>query len=458
MKVLTRSILASSIAFALLSGCGGSDSVATAVEDKLNDLDVATTKTVSVIDGYLENADVYIDRNMNGIADASEKLAAKTDAKGEIEITLLDAKFDLIAQINGDSTKDSDGTGTTGRSYQMIAKAGLDFITPFTTIAKVQNKTMADVAADMNIDEAVISGDYVAQKQVSEKSEDAKKAHAYARNLTTTLTQLIATNDDASVARFLETIKAEIDSAITNNVDLDTIFANVVELEDILVGGETFYSVALNEDTNSRESITTFTYNEDATYDVSNNNSEYSGSYAVDGNVATYDGEAFGDDIVYVSHNNYISVTATGILDVYSKTKEQLPVSPTMFVGTTWYQLFDDGGSTNYSTTPCFMKVEFTTASEMKYIESGNCEISDSHSGEGTEYPYHWSMTDNTIAIYDDEEGSTGGELNFNVISKSELLLVIEDTDTNEFSVFIKNKPLALNIFTTWKANITAIH
>jgi hypoxanthine-guanine phosphoribosyltransferase len=448
MKVLTRSILASSIALALLSGCGGSDNENDPIIDDGHD---TATKTISVIDGYLENADVYVDRNSNGTADTDEKLDKKTDAKGQIEILLTDAKFDLIAQINSDTTKDSDGTGTTGRSYQMIAKAGLDFITPFTTIAKIQNKTLEVVASDLNIDESVIAGDYIAQKEATETSEVALKAHAFARNLTTTFSEKVAENNKANISRYIDTIKVDIDQAINADVDLDTIISQVVTLEDILVGGKTFYSVAVNANTNSKEDVTTVQFLADGKYEGSNDNGPFSGDFTVDGNTVTYtdeDGDEEGaGSPVYISKSNYISVSESGILDVLSSTIDIQAISQSMFTGTTWYQLFDDGVS---STQPCFVKVEFTTGAEMKYVEAGDCGLPDLRSDAYTEYPYHWKIVNNELSIYDDKEGVTGGEAKFIVTSNSERLVVVKDTYKGKRSVFLKDKALAASVFAKW--------
>lgn len=448
---MKKTLLAISISVAMLSGCGGSGD--SAKDGAIDNPEVvagenSASKTIKVIDGYLENAEVYIDRNSDGVADADEKLSETTDSQGQIVITEADAQFDLIAQINADTTKDSDGTGTTGRSYQMIAKAGSEVITPFTTIAKIQNKTLAEVAADLNIEESVVSGDYVAQKLDAEKSEDANKAHAYARNLTTALTETVAANQESSVSRFIETIKDDIEQAITNDVNLDTIVSDVVELEDIIVGGITFYSVVVNAIGNAREDISTYNYSEAGTFTFKNDLGERSGEFSVSGNQVTYDGEIFDDSLLYVSQENYIQVTDMGYLDVYSKSKDPVSISSAMFEGTTWYQLFDDGIN---STKPCFVKVQFTSSTEMKYIESGNCQLSDNYSGEGTEYPYHWAIVDNELSLYSDDANADGGEGDFAVISKSERLLVLENTNNNRFSVFVKDKILATSIFSAWR-------
>jgi hypothetical protein len=445
--MMKKTLLSLSISLVLLSGCGGSDSSGSA-DDPVD----SATKSIAVIDGYLENADIYVDSNSDGIADADEKLEVTTDADGKVTISLSDAEFDLIAQINGDTTKDSDGTGTVGRSYQMIAKAGLDFITPFTTIAKVQNKTLAEVATDLDLDESVIAGDYIVQKDALETSDDAKIAHAYARNLTTTLPSNIADNNEENISRFIETIQDDIEQAINSDIDLDSVISEVVTLEDILVEGNTFFSVAVNSNINSDEDVSITEYVTSSGYKFSNDKGSFYGEYIVEGNQATYDGENFMDSIAFVSQNNYISITQEGILDVVSRTVAAQDISSAMFTGTTWYQLFDDGVA---STQPCIMKVQFTSATEMKYVEDEDfCEVSDSDGGTDVEYPYHWVVNNNELSIYDDETGVEGGEADFIITSNSERLLVVQNTNTQRRSLFLKDKALAESVFATWSHNL----
>jgi len=440
---MNKSLLSVSLSVALLSACGGSSSSSSAT-DPNND-----SVTISVIDGYLENAEIYVDSNSDGVADADEKLSATTDADGNITISASDAEYDLIAQINGDQTLDSDGTGTTGRSYQMTAAAGLAYITPFTTIAQVQNKTLAEVAADLGIDESVIAGDYIAQKEVEATATDAEIAHAYARNLTTTLSDTLAENDADDVSRFVETIKDDIDAAINSGTDLDSLVSEVLTLADILVSGETFYSIAVNAEINASEDIAAFNYVSDDTYEFSSDKGTSSGTYSVDGNTVSYTSEDNGDVIevaTFVSKSNYIIISNSGILDVASRTFEAQNITQAMFTGTTWYQLFDDGVD---DTTPCIMQVEFITENEMKYTETGNCEIPEA-GGDNTEYAYSWGVENNTLSIFDDLDGQDGGEAEFIITSNSERLFVVEDAVKSRRSLFLKDKALAEKLFNAW--------
>lgn len=440
--MMKKKLLSISFSLALLSVYGISIRTSEAVDVNEN----TSTKTISVIDGYLENTDVYVDRNNNGMADVDEKLHETTDLDGKITITIADAQFDLIAQINGNATKDSDGKGTTGRSYQMIAKAGLGFITPFTTIAKIQSKTLAEVANDLNIDESVISGDYIAQKEVTETRVDAKKAHVFARNLTTTLSANLSENDEDNLSRFINTIKGDIEQAINADVDLDTIVSEVVTLEDILVAEKTFFSVAVNFDTNSAENVSMIEYLTSARYKFSNKKNILYGLYTVGANQVTYDSEIYPDTIVFVSKNNYISISESGILDVVSTTIAAQNITQSMFTGTTWYQIFDDGDG---NTQPCILEVIFTNTTEMKYVED-SCEFSDSDDSSNIENPYHWVVFNNELSIFDDEVGIKGKEGDFIITSNSERVMAVKNMNTGKRSLFLKDKELATSIFTAW--------
>lgn len=479
MKTLNLSLLASCISLILLSGCdNGSDTVTkidhitdniAGISDDIKDsIDDKKTKKITVIDGYLENADVYIDRNGDQIADPAEKLAKKTNNKGQINISIADAKFDLIAQINGSATKDSDskGHGTTGRSYQMIAKAGLNYITPFTTIAKVQNKTLATVAADLNISENVISGDYVAQKKNTETADDAKKAHAYARNLTTTLSENINKNKSETVTRVLNEIKTEIDSANNNDVDLNDLnISSTVKLQDIFVAGNTFHSIPLNSSIFNQEKVTTLNIIDDSSFTFNNEKQTDKGSFKFaedNANVVTFtmeNGKKVKDHPLSITKNSYISIDKNdGIMDVYSKTMTQQAISKATFANTQWYQLFDDSDyHKGYNKPqPCIMKVNFNTNGSMKYSEMGDCRV---EGGDLHEYPYQWKVEKNQLVIFDNDttNNNKGGEALRNILSSNEQMMVtvnvMKNADTKT-ALYIKDKKQAIALFNAWKKAI----
>ncbi len=48
----------------------------------------------------------------------------------------------------------------------MVATAGKEVITPFTTLANIQNLTLDELAAKYNLDSSVISGDYIEAKTI----------------------------------------------------------------------------------------------------------------------------------------------------------------------------------------------------------------------------------------------------------------------------------------------------
>lgn len=99
-------LLAVSVAIAL-TGCGGSDgdsdtpstikptTTPTTVTKPTTTIKPTTTTkpttaTIKVIDGYLSNADVCINRNKNSICDKGEKLLDTTNSKGEINVSNSD--------------------------------------------------------------------------------------------------------------------------------------------------------------------------------------------------------------------------------------------------------------------------------------------------------------------------------------------------------------------------------
>lgn len=120
----------------LLSGCGGGGSSTT---EKM----VTQEKSVTVIDGYLENAVVWLDQDDDGVQDSNEP-SARTNASGqatlkfETSANATPAIHRLMVQAIAGETKDrGDGTGepvTVARTYLMSAPGNYNVVTPLTTL------------------------------------------------------------------------------------------------------------------------------------------------------------------------------------------------------------------------------------------------------------------------------------------------------------------------------------
>ena len=121
-----------------LYGCGGGSS-STAVSDGVVVAAVATTDVpVTVIDGPIQNAQVCLDINNNGVCDTGEP-TGKTDASGKVTIkvnTTDFGKYPVLAVVGTDAI-DAD-TGAVPTPFTMKAPADQTaVITPLTTL--VQN-------------------------------------------------------------------------------------------------------------------------------------------------------------------------------------------------------------------------------------------------------------------------------------------------------------------------------
>lgn len=87
--------------------------------------------TVRVIDGYVRDAQIFLDRNRNGVADPSEKLEGiTTNERGEFTLPADSLNTPVIA-VGGVSVD----TGQPNR-VALLAPAGATVVTPLTTLAQ----------------------------------------------------------------------------------------------------------------------------------------------------------------------------------------------------------------------------------------------------------------------------------------------------------------------------------
>lgn len=118
LSFLTGSLLAA----LTLTGCG-SDSNESVTPNE-------NTKTITVIDGYLTNAEVCVDKNNNKQCDDGESIGF-TNEKGQLIVSEEQAAYPLLAKAVVGKTQDSDSIGYVANSYTMSASKNLDVITPF---------------------------------------------------------------------------------------------------------------------------------------------------------------------------------------------------------------------------------------------------------------------------------------------------------------------------------------
>ncbi|KKC99200.1 hypothetical protein [Photobacterium halotolerans] len=213
---MRKSLLSVAVAATILSGCGGSDSDKN--DDDGKNLDGKVT--VQVIDGYLSNAEVCVDKNSNFVCDTGEALSDRTNDKGQVTLSASDSQYPLIARIIAGETSDSDHPGFVWQNAELLAEAGNQLLTPFSTLAQLNKQTLASYAAELNLDASLLSQDYVALKSTN---AEAKKIHLYARTITKMLGETLAFNDLESQKVQIQALKGHIQGLENNNVDLDTV-------------------------------------------------------------------------------------------------------------------------------------------------------------------------------------------------------------------------------------------
>ncbi|KHA59230.1 hypothetical protein NL53_15880 [Vibrio variabilis] len=175
-----------------------------------------TSRTVQVVDGYLENATVCVDRNLDNRCAPNEFIEGTTDSMGRIEVAAADANYPLIANIIAGETKDSDQIALASKSYQMIAPAKINTINPFTSIAHLSGKSLEQIAADLNLPADVLTGNFVANRSTS---IDAAISHLIARSITRDFPPALS---DATPADLQATLMAYKDKAdeLANQLDI----------------------------------------------------------------------------------------------------------------------------------------------------------------------------------------------------------------------------------------------
>ncbi len=185
------SLLAASVAIAL-TGCGGSDGGSSDDRNAPSPGGVI----IKAVDGYLANAEVWVDTNGNlkldeTGTDSDTKLADPTDANGEF--TLSDEYKDSAVFIKAIADKTIDTTrGLVSSNFVIAATAGSTVVNPMTNMVVEQmagDDTMTQEDAEaavvasvtdsgLTASEELIFGDYIAQE-----SDDAKALNAIGETL-----------------------------------------------------------------------------------------------------------------------------------------------------------------------------------------------------------------------------------------------------------------------------------
>ncbi|UXI01370.1 hypothetical protein [Photobacterium sp. TY1-4] len=392
MKVSQHNAILPLLISLALVGCGGGDSNNTTPTPGTGTPPGSGTPnavTISVIDGYLGDARVCVDRNQNRSCDADEWLAAATDARGQVQLAEADTQYGVIAQISAGETRDSDRIGYVATSYQLYASPGSAQVTPFTTLATLKNVSLSTLASQLSLPESVISGDFVAQKA---GNPDAVYAHLMARSLVPQLAGTLAENDVPALETELALIKTEIDRQVNLGTDLNAIEVRIdhqgqavtKRLTGDLAGyldNKSFWFIPM---TNVDFIPVPVTF-KDQIYSSSISDRVF--PYTVEDNVLRFD--RFSDTFIHASEDLALSLSEEGRLYLWSEQdfwEQVLPLTAERFAGKTWYHLRDLGWS-DTETKPALTKLDFAENNGVTVTPQGEAAITGS-----------WEMVTLTLA------------------------------------------------------------
>ncbi|XOZ33312.1 hypothetical protein ACMDCT_14045 [Halomonadaceae bacterium KBTZ08] len=250
--VLNKNLLAVALtsSFLVVAGCSSSD------DDDNNTL----KRTGQAIDGYLTNAAVCLDANLNSKCDDSEP-DAKTGEKGKFTVSHPSqfANAPTLARAIKDETVDSDAPDTpVAEGFDLVAPPSAKVVTPLTTLVQADaeeqlasndslSRDNAVASAKQNLQNAlgtgsegvdVLNDDYVAAQQDddSAKATAAKKVAATAR----------------SVNNILRDTRKKVDEKVDENTE-----ANLGDKADAAIS-----RVAINKVRNKLSGISTQVNNE----------------------------------------------------------------------------------------------------------------------------------------------------------------------------------------------------
>ncbi|MEZ8644920.1 hypothetical protein AB6D52_09590 [Vibrio cyclitrophicus] len=147
----------------------------------------SSTYSITAIDGYLRNAEVWLDLNRNSTKDPDEPSATSgTGGVAELDVTGVTNPQDypvIVRAIAGQTEDEDQGLVTT--DYVMSAPPGEDKVTPLSTLVNVlleqsltgsetsaeleqkKQQALTDVAQQLGIDSDDVLGDFIAGNQTA---------------------------------------------------------------------------------------------------------------------------------------------------------------------------------------------------------------------------------------------------------------------------------------------------
>ncbi|MBY6199111.1 hypothetical protein [Vibrio hangzhouensis] len=472
-KLFKAAGLAMAISMAM-TGCGGGsdDSNSGGVE--------GSTYKVQIKDGYLVDAEVYVDRNNNGVADADEKVTALTDEQGYITLSAEDKEYPIIARAIAGKTYDTDKGGRLTDTYELSTAAGMEVMNPFTLIAAKNNVTIDEIAQQLGVNNTeLLTSDYVAAKTT--KNDDASKVHFAARSFA----ELFAKGDASDISDWQDHITnivagiAEVEGYGSND-DLNNYIVRegvVVEalkpLKEALVG-KTYDFISTNEAYGAQEGFMTLTFN-DSSITVDDNVQgedpfDMPTEYHYNGFMVS--GEEGGprlEEVIFLSESLALTVTAdkdllvgstmdlAGAGDGYAGFRIDAPYTEEALKGKTLYHFWDDagiGGPNSFTAKPYFSTIQLNsdnTGTITEYTSVANYlsnNAEDVHTG-------NWSIINGALVL-GETPLNEGDDWTFYFTSLSDHGLHVAydyadgTTNNNLPRLITENEDLAVSLFEEW--------
>ncbi|PJC87715.1 hypothetical protein CSW98_00885 [Vibrio sp. HA2012] len=477
----------------MLSGCHHSSSDSS-----------GSAYSAQAIDGYLINAEVYLDVNENDTIDAGDIQLENTGTDGSVAIDAEGSQYPIIVRAVAGSTYDSDTAGLVKETFEMYADAGSSVISPFTTIVHTSDLTLSDLAAELGVDEELLSGNYL-----EDTSTTADAVHLTARSITSVLKEALSSsiNNKSTIKNSVATIVNAVNNAVNDGDDLDSIVidssgnsnsspssfsdfftkldtdsshetfdygntfmqlpSNPYELGNADMGGLSFTDTTISIRDNSGEVTNS--------YPVNYNETQNAYSYNVDENNVTTDVLFRGNEFAVISQpkvsllvdlskfNDYNDDVDSETLDYYCFSSDDL-------AGKTYYLIYDNSDDTAVP-DPQYITLAFGEYSEVM--------LTGSSSGNAVSITQNGTTTESTWLLADTPSTKTGifsyelyiNDLNLRIsnlvtdetASNSTSIVYIRDAEDGSYSYYISdssvytgglmttNRTLADNLYAKWK-------
>ncbi|WP_261816978.1 hypothetical protein [Vibrio gallicus] len=439
-----KNVIALAIAGTVLVGCNSdSDSNSNSTS---NPGDNPENSTFTVIDGYINNAFICARETVEEAC----AYTTTTDVKGQFSLPPEYADMLITADIVGGLSSDSDTLGVSAHSYTMIAVNTEQLITPFTSIAKMSDLSVEDIASEIGVTVEELTSDYVAS--------DDTKVHLYARTLASQLnyksvedaskTLMSVVKETKSLIEQLEqdhgsdfdfsTITVDIEIDYNGNVNASSLprVSNLSDFLEISKDSQSLpiYSASLNPSYFDQEGIFLATFKDGAT---TSGNETW--KYEIDGLQLIFeDGEV--DEFIYVSNHLALGVV-TGDKDLNIYAQQDLitngKFTENELVGKTLYFVADD--STGVNPDPMFAELKFEETS-----------VTITEGVESFSVGYEISSDTGALHIRLSEESVGDNDMVMYRSLSNQHMLIGFDQSTQTFVLNFYDKAFAEKIYQDW--------